>query len=147
VDSLIQKYTSEYGLDWTWVKAIMLNESDLGRAASVRRGLENPQDIDASKSFDGKSWGLMQLTLPTARQFESAVTEVGLNDPDTSVRIACKYLAWLSQRPYKGFSQQEFMVRAYNGGAGFSGTTQGKRDTPAYYAKFLVNLERINSDK
>jgi len=145
-DSLIKRYAVEYNIPWEWVKAIMINESNLGKASSVKRGLENPLDIEGSKSSDGKSWGLMQLTLPTARMFESAVTEAGLNDPETSVRIACKYIAWLMARNYGGFAQQAFVVRAYNGGPGFANTVAGKRDTPAYYTRFKSNLAKVMAD-
>jgi soluble lytic murein transglycosylase-like protein len=145
-DTMIQKYANIYGIDWTWVKAIMLNESNLGRAPSVVRGLNDPTNIEASKSSDGKSWGLMQLTLPTARQFESSVTEVGLNDPEISIRIACEYIAWLYKRNYGNFSQQEFVIRAYNGGPGFASTAAGQRDTPVYYQRFLAHLDEVQSD-
>lgn len=144
-DNLIRKYSSINGVPFEWMKAIMITESNLGRAKSVAYGLRNPTDINGSKSSDGKSWGLMQLTLPTARMFESAITEVGLNDPEVSVRIAGKYLGWLMKKNFSPFSQQEFVVRAYNGGPGFMGTVAGRRDTPAYYQKFLSNLIKVQN--
>jgi len=144
-DNLIRKYSSTYGVPFEWMKAIMLNESNLGRAKSVAYGLRNPTDINGSKSSDGKSWGLMQLTLPTARMFESAITEAGLNDPEISVRIAAKYLSWLMKKNFSPFSQIEFVVRAYNGGPGFMSTVAGRRDTREYYQKFLVNLAKVKN--
>lgn len=142
-DNLIKKYASKSSVPWTWVKAIMMNESNLGRAASVKRGLINPSDVQGSKSSDGKSWGLMQLTLPTARMFESSVTETGLNDPEVSVRIAVKYLDWLYG---KKNGDQEAVVRGYNGGPGYLTTVAGKRDTPIYYSRFKNNLELVMSN-
>lgn len=141
-DDLIKKYSDKYNVPFKWVKAIMLNESDLGRAPSVRRGLENPTDIEASKSSDGKSWGLMQLTLPTARQFESTITPAGLNDPEISVRLGTKYLAWIISK--KGLDAEK-VSRSYNGGLGYLNTVQGVRDTPEYYARFKRNLALIES--
>ena len=143
-DVLFKRYGNEYGLPWKWLKAIAMNESSLGEAKSVRRGLEEPSDVKGSVSSDGKSWGLMQLTLPTARQFESMVTEVGLNNPEVSVRIAAKYLSWVI-RNYYPLTDQESIIRSYNGGVGFKKTVQGIRDTPEYYRRFLRNLEIINN--
>lgn len=140
-DDLIKKYSSKYNVPWRWMKAIMMNESNLGRAPSVARGLKNPLDIEASKSSDGKSWGLMQLTLPTARQFESTVTESALNDPEISVRLGAKYLNYLIK--LKTIRNREAVIRSYNGGPGYLQTVAGVRDTPKYYSKFLENLNYI----
>jgi len=139
-DDLIKKYSDQYGVPFAWVKAIMMNESNLGLAPSVKRGIENPLDIESSKSSDGKSWGLMQLTLSTARMFESAVTPAGLNDPDISVRIGTKYLAYLIKK--KGLDAEK-VSRSYNGGPGYLNTVQGVRDTPAYYDRFKRNLKLV----
>lgn len=136
-DMLISKYSKSTGVPFEWIKSIMMNESALCQAKSVRRGLENPQDVQGSKSSDGKSWGLMQLTLPTARSIESTVTEAGLNDPEISIRIASKYLAYLGR--LKNWNQ-EAVIRSYNGGPGYLNTVAGKRDTPIYYERFLKNL-------
>jgi len=72
-----------------------------------------------------------------ARSIESTVTEAGLNDPEISIRIASKYLAYLGR--LKNWNQ-EAVIRSYNGGPGYLNTVAGKRDTPIYYAKFLKNL-------
>lgn len=146
-DSLIKKYSSIYNVPFEWIKAIMMNESNLGQAPSVKRGLLNPSDIEGSKSSDGKSWGLMQLTLPTARMFEPLVTEAGLNDPEISIRIGAKYLAYLMAKNPAPFTKMEFIVRAYNGGPGFNSTVKGRNDTPIYYQRFLKNLSIIENKK
>lgn len=140
-DYLFKKYGRTYGIPWRWVKAICMIESNLGRAKSVAHGLLYPNDIEKSKSSDGKSWGLMQTTIPTSRDFESNVTASDLNDPETSVRIACKYLKSLVNR--FGLKDRESIIRAYNGGAGFMSTNLGRTLTPVYYAKFKVALEKI----
>lgn len=141
-DTLIEKYAKITGVPFSWIKAVMLNESNLGRDPRVKRGLENPQDIEGSKSSDGKSWGLMQLTLNTARQFESAVTAVGLNDPETSIRIGAKYLAYLGR--IKAWDMEK-VIRSYNGGPGYLNTIAGVRDTPIYFAKFQSNLDTVRA--
>ena len=65
-DDLLKKYSVQYKVPWRWLKVIILNESSNGNDRSVLRGLANPNDIEGSKSSDGKSWGLMQITLATA---------------------------------------------------------------------------------
>ena len=92
---LVRKYAAIYGVPWRWVFAVMLNESNLGMAPSVARGILFPSDIEGSKSSDGKSWGLMQLTLGTARIHDAGVTEAKLNDPDTSIKLGVAELARL----------------------------------------------------
>ena len=96
-----------------------------------------------SKSSDGKSWGLMQVTLATARQFESAVTPVALNNPEVSVRLAAKYIAWV-KRNYS--PDLEFVVRAYNGGPAWQKTVLGPAWTLAYWNKFKINYEKAKAD-
>lgn len=141
-DALIKKYSDQFKVPFDWVKAIMLTESSLGQARSVKRGIENPNDIEGSKSSDGKSWGLMQTTIPTARMFEPGVTAVQLNDPETSIRLGVKYLAWLISK--KGLNE-ELVIRSYNGGAGFLASEIGRNMTALYYAKFTKNLALVRS--
>jgi len=140
-DPLFVRYGAAYSVPWQWLKAIAIVESNLGKAPSVARGLEKPSDVAGSTSSDGKSWGLMQLTLPTARQFESATTEIGLNNPDTSVRLAAKYLHWVMQNY---FTDQENVIRSYNGGPGWNNSSGGRNLTAVYYQRFLKALDQVN---
>lgn len=140
-DGLIRKYSHIHEVPWRWVKAVMINESNLGRAPSVARGLSMPSDVVGSRSSDGKSWGLMQLTLNTARMFESSVTEVALNDPETSIRLGVKYLKWLIVR--SGLKNRERIIRGYNGGLGYMNTLKGAAMTEAYYKRFEKNLAEV----
>lgn len=140
-DSLIRKYSAQFGVPWRWVKAVMIIESDLGRAPSVARGLERPFDIEQSKSSDGKSWGLMQLTLPTANDLQPGITAVGLNDAETSVRLGTQYLGRMIKR--WGINEREKVIRSYNGGPGFMNSNIGRTWTEAYYKKFLTALDRV----
>jgi len=140
-DYLFKRYGKIYGIPWKWLKAICMIESDLGRAKSVAHGFLYPNDIEKSKSSDGKSWGLMQTTIPTSRDFESDVTAADLNDPEVSVRIASKYIKTLIAR--FGLNDRESIIRAYNGGAGFMKTNLGRTLTPIYYEKFKVALNKV----
>lgn len=116
-DSLYKKYASIYDLDWKMLKAICIIESHEGRAPSVAWGLVNPSDIEKSKSTDGKSWGIMQVTLPTARDYDSSATAEKLNVPEYSMNIAAQHLAYLKRL----FSNQiEWIVKSYNQGQGNS---------------------------
>lgn len=139
-DSLIEKYCKIYDVPFSWAKAIMMTESSLGQDPRVQAGLMDPENIEASKSGDGKSWGLNQLTLSTARMFAPTVEISDLNDPDTNQDIATQYMAYLIR--LKGLNGEAF-ARSYNGGPGYAGTLQGQRDTPAYYQKWLKNLKTI----
>lgn len=142
-DPLFRKYG---GAGWARLKAICMNESSLGRHPKVARGIENPSDIEGSKSEDGKSWGLMQMTIPTARDYDSTATEVKLNDPEYSIRLASKFVASL-ERQFPG--NEEFIVKSYNQGAGNSrkemrGAIQGYAQE--YWERYQRN-RRVIFDK
>lgn len=120
-DNLFHEYGSKYSIDWKMLKAICMIESSLGTNSKVKRGLENPNDVEGSKSFDGKSWGLMQVTIPTARDFDSSATAVKLNNPSYSVNIAAQYLKWLENYFLKYKSDprfREYIIKSYNQGPG-----------------------------
>lgn len=148
-DNLFVQYASRFGLDWKMVKAICVVESSLGEAPSVRRGLASPSDIEASASYDGLSWGLMQVTIPTARDFDQTATAEKLNNPEYSVKIACQYLAFL-KRTFSGYERaNEYVVKSYNQGQGntlkeISG--KGGHFADGYYLKYMnaySNIEGI----
>lgn len=132
---------------WMVLKAIALNESDLGKAPSVARGLEAPNDIENSKSSDGKSWGIMQVTMPTARDLDAAATESKLNNPYYSIYLAARYFQTLKPM----FSQLEpryleYLVKSYNQGPGNTrkerlGTGGGYANE--YWARFQRNFKRV----
>jgi hypothetical protein len=149
-DDLFHKWGSVYNVDWTWLKAFCLNESNLGRAKSVALGLANPGDVDGSKSSDGKSWGIMQVTLTTGAQYDSACSPQKLNDPDYSVQIAAELIADNTRE----FSQTdprftEWVVKSYNQGAGntkkeLNGTGGGFAD--AYWDRWQRNLTQVEEN-
>jgi hypothetical protein len=113
-DDLFEFYSSEKGVTFEMLKTICMNESSLGKDPRVSRGLLHPEDTFGSVSEDGKSWGLMQLTLDTARDYDEEVTAEKLNDPRYSVRIA----ALLLNNLWVAFEDEEYVVRAYNAGGG-----------------------------
>jgi hypothetical protein len=158
-DNLLKTYAKSEGVrdviyngvtipGWMILKSIALNESDLGRAKSVARGMLVPSDIEGSKSSDGKSWGLMQVTIKTAKsELDPNATEEKLNNPEYSIRLGAKYVAKLQ----KSFSTLElryleWVVKSYNQGPGNtlkekSGQVSGY--AKEYWERFLRNLERV----
>lgn len=142
-DSLFIKYGNLYAINPYILKAIAANESTVGKNSRVAYGIAHPNEIYSSVSTDGKSWGLMQVTLPTARQFEPNLKESDLNNPEISVRVAAKYIQWVK----KNYSADlEFYIRAYNGGAGWKKTNIGPTATLAYWNKFLKNYDLVKAD-
>lgn len=133
-DDLFKKYASMYGLDWKMLKAIAIIESSLGRAPSVAHGLKNPSDIENSKSTDGKSWGIMQVTLPTARDYDSTASAEKLNNPAYSVEIASRHIRMLMNLFKNDSKQIEKVVKSYNQGQG--ATMAGKNYADTYWIKY-----------
>lgn len=137
-DPLFAKWAKGYGLDHKMLKAICMNESGLGVVSggiekSVARGLANPKDIEGSKSSDGKSWGIMQVTIPTAQDYDSGATPEKLNNPEYSIKIAAQYIAWLTlQFPSSEPRYTEWIVKSYNQGRG--NTAKERRGEIAGYA-------------
>lgn len=140
-DPMFHAASAQYGVPWRWIKAVAWNESSIGTAPSVAYGILFPDAEDESKSSDGKSWGIMQVTLSTARGLDPDVTVSRLNNPAYSILLGTKYLAQLIKR--FGISDRESVIRAYNGGPGFRNTVAGQRDTPIYYDRFVSHLNQI----
>lgn len=97
----IEKYSVEYGLDKYLVMAVIRAESGFD-----------------SKAHSGLARGLMQLTADTAKQLAG---ELGLDydedmvdDPDTNIRMGCKYLSYL----ITVYKNRETALAAYNAGMG-----------------------------
>lgn len=149
-DGEFKKYAAMYGVEnWQWLKAIALNESTLGTHPSVARGIASPTDIQGSQSYDGKSWGIMQVTLTTARDLDSQATAPKLNDPVYSINLGARYVAKMQKQFVKNQRWLEFVIKSYNQGPG---NTIKERDgkIPAgyadeYWARFTRNLERVQA--
>lgn len=145
------------GMDWRWLKAIALNESSLGMAKSVELGLREPSNVDGSKSYDGLSWGLMQVTLKTAQELDPSATPAKLNNPQYSIAIAAKYLSRVEKTlapkiPRSHPRWLEFFIKSYNQGPGNSlkelegiRNEKWKAHVDEYWARFQRNLERVKA--
>lgn len=128
-DRLFQQYGRRYLFPWRWLKAIAMNESDLGKNPLVAAGLV---------SSDGLSYGLMQVTLTTARDMDPAVTPAKLNNEEYSIKLGANYLRQMYLR-YGGDRRKTIM--AYNQGPG--NTDKGKEYAAEYYERFVRNLTKV----
>ena len=113
-DDLFKKYGAIYGVDWKLLKRISWIESNIGLNSRVAKGLVNPKDIEGSKSYDGLSWGLMQVTVTTAKDYDKNASAEKLNNPAYSIEIGAKHLKMLKQL----FSSERDVVMSYNQGQG-----------------------------
>jgi membrane-bound lytic murein transglycosylase MltF len=111
-DDLFKLYSKDF--PWQIAKTICMIESSLGGDPRVSLGIKDPLNREGSMSEDGLSWGLMQLTLPAAQDFDIIASPTKLNNPEYSIQIGCK----LIRRNYRRFqSEEEWTVKAYNQGA------------------------------
>lgn len=146
-DDSFKKNASAFGLDWKILKAIAMNEAGLGVhpkgiEPSVRIGLESPQNIEGSKSSDGKSWGLMQMTVSTAKDYDSTATPEKLNNPDYTIKLSSQLLAWLFvQFKSSDPRQLEWVIKSYNQGRG--NTSKEMRGvSPGYAGIYWERFQR-----
>lgn len=114
-DDYFKKY-APIGIDWKLLKRIAKIESNIGL---------NPRVLAGAVSYDGLSYGLMQLRLTTAQDFDKSATIQKLNDPEYSVKIAALYINWCRNYliKYAKLNQYdlrftEFLVKSYNQGVG-----------------------------
>lgn len=140
-DSIFKKWGSTHGVNWKWLKATAIVESTLGQNKRVAVGERNPADIEGSKSTDGLSWGLMQVTLNTARDLDPLATVEKLNNPDYSVNLAAKYLSQMLRR-YS--NDQKLTIMSYNQGPG--NTDKGKTFAAGYYDKWRAALALVEKN-
>ncbi len=136
----------KWNIDWRWLKAIAMNESSLGTNKSVAMGLANPKNVAGSASSDGKSWGLTQVTLRTARDMDPSVTAQKLNIPEYSIDLCARYVAQLK----KLFSitdprYVEWVIRSYNAGPSAikKEITKPTGLADEYWRRFKNNLDII----
>lgn len=102
-DGLFKMWGGVYGVPWWHLKAFALCESALGHP-------------DMRVGYDGKSWGLMHFTIPTASQYlgRPATIEDIQND-DIAVKLAGKYYKHL--RKVFPFELRKAVI-SYNQGEG-----------------------------
>lgn len=114
-DDLFKRYAAVNAIDWRWLKVFAEVESTTGKHPRVARGLAFPEDVEGSKSEDGLSWGLMQMTVVTARDFDKTATPQKLNNPEFTIKLAAQFVASL-KRQFGSVPRDVAM--AYNQGAG-----------------------------
>ena len=152
-DPLFASIGADYGVDPKWLKAFALNESSLGDDSSVARGLEVPTDIEGSKSSDGLSWGLMQVTVKTGRDYDPECSPEKLNDPKYSIDLAAQLIADLKKKFTPDDERRlEWIVKSYNQGAGNTkkeraGLLPNHPDgfAQAYWERWKRNFDRVNA--
>lgn len=129
-DGLFRKYAVQYSVDWQWLKAIAINESSLGNNSLVKAGLA---------STDGKSYGLMQVTIETGIWLAGGpVNAEYLNSPENSVRLAAKYVGYLAAL-FPG--DRKKIIMSYNQGQG--NTLKGKTYALPYFERWERNLKKV----
>jgi soluble lytic murein transglycosylase-like protein len=146
-DRYFETYGRLYNIDPEILKKICYVESSLGLNPRVAAGLLNPKAIELSKSYDGLSWGIMQIIPATARQFDPTATAEKLNDPEYSVKIAAQYLNWARSYLKRFISEQdprflELWIKSYNQGVGNTRAEikSGEGYAGAYWTKFQKAL-------
>lgn len=149
-DAEFKKAGAKYKVPWAWLKAIAMNESSLGSYPSVALGIREPANIEGSKSQDGKSWGLMQVTLTTGRGLDPYCTAEKLNNPEYSIDLAGKYLSQLSGMFSKvELKYTEWVIKSYNQGPGNTNKERTgkipKGYADEYWARFERNLQKVEA--
>lgn len=141
-DALFQKYGTMYGVPWKWMKAICMSESMLGTNSRVQLGLREPNNPE-SVSYDNLSYGLMQLRVETARDYEKSTTFADLNDAEKSIRIAARFIAWIMKQFQSSDPEfQKKVVMSYN--QGVAGTKRGFKGALPYWEKFQKHIAVVN---
>lgn len=129
-DYLFKKYADGY--PWQWLKAIAKQESDLGR---------DPRTSKGQVSYDGLSWGLMQIAEGKGSKKEIEIKGFGgpekLNDAEYSVKTASKLVKYL----YNKYGDKDKVFLAYNQGE--QNTDMGKDYTVQYPQKINKWLDQI----
>jgi soluble lytic murein transglycosylase-like protein len=122
-DGLFRAAAANYGVPFNWLKGIAIIESSLGT---------DPRVLAGGVSGDGLSWGLMQFTLPTARDYDPSTTPAKLNEAAFSIDLAGQFLADLKKQ-FAGDERK--IIMSYNQGAG--NTRAGKQYAAGYFTKFV----------
>jgi len=104
LQSVFQKYGTEYGIDWLLIAAQSYQESRFDPKARSRAG----------------AVGLMQIKPATAAGDPINIKGIG-DDPDKNVHAGVKYLRFLADHYFAGLSAEEanqtfFALAAYNAG-------------------------------
>jgi soluble lytic murein transglycosylase-like protein len=130
-DEWFIKYGNMYGVDWKMLKAIAVNESDLGENPRVKAGLV---------SSDGLTYGLMQMKFSTAKYYISGLVESDFRTNfEKQIQAAALFFADLKKK-FNGDIHK--MVISYNQGE--TNTKKGLDFTGAYYQNYLDAYEELS---
>jgi len=129
-DMYFKKAAADYDVPFNWLKGIAIIESSLAT---------DPLTSAGAVSSDGKSWGIMQVTLTTAQDLDGDASVDKLNNPAYSIDLAGKYLSQLSDM-FNGDERK--VIMSYNQGPG--NTQKGKTFAAGYYTKFLGAVTLLN---
>lgn len=122
-DFEFKRIADMYSIPWYWLKGIALNESLLGA---------DPRVASGQVSSDGKSYGLMQVTMTTAADIKKRpVTPDELKNDAFSIDLAARYLKTL-MKMFGGDEKQ--VIMSYNQGPG--NTLKGKSYAGEYYERY-----------
>lgn len=113
---LITEYANRNNVSPCLVAAVIKKESDFDPTAV------NPSD---------PSYGLGQITLPTANQFREGTTKLDLFDPEINIKIMCQFISWLSKRG----ATMPGAISAYN--TGLAGWQAGHTPNPPNYSAIV----------
>ena len=114
--ALIDRLALELGVNGCLVAAVIKKESDFIPDAV------NPSD---------PSYGLGQITLPTAQQFRAETTKAELFDPEVNIKIMCQFISWLE----KNGAGMPGAISAYN--TGLQGWRIGNVPNPPNYSEII----------
>ncbi len=152
LDPLFRRFGDRWGVPWLHLKAFAMTEAwdgNVGRwADSVMRGYRNPADVAGSASGDKKSWGFMQMTIPTAQDYDEHASPELLNRPEYSIDLAAQHVRQLMRIfpiVMEPWIRLEAIAKAYNQGARRTQAelAGGPGYANEYWARFKRNLQRI----
>lgn len=122
----IAQSANVYNVPETWIRAVILTESS-----------GNPNAFRSTSPRD-TSYGLMQLTLPTALGLGFSGDPNNLFDPETNIDLGTKLLGQLRQRFGDDVSA---VYSAYNSGGGSNYLSNSS--VAAHVNNFLNNLSSV----
>jgi hypothetical protein len=101
-DDLFKTYGAIYNVPWHWLKAIACVESALGRYKG--------------KSSDGYSYGLMQMTVTTAKSYlkttDNAAAIAALLNDEASIELSAMYME--NNIKLFGITNVKYCIMGYN---------------------------------
>ena len=125
-DDLIARVASEEGVPVPVALALVDTENNA----------RDPFDTADQGLWGGGSYGLVMITLPTAREYGYRGDAQGLRDPETNIRYGLRYLLAM----FNHFGDWPTAYAAYNAGPDLSPYPQANVD------RFSRNLERETAD-